>query len=224
MQRRDLLSVCDDPQGSVVSARVVELTASRRAVDTVLRVRRPGGEEYLRHIEFEGRYRLGLELRLFEYAARLAVQFRLPVATTVMFLRPPAPRELFYREDVLQELSSERYTSNELERMIPKGAVMASGMFAKEFRQARVEGRVEGIRQTCVDIVRRFHPALVGRAAPAIDACDSLPTLRKWTAAAMQQSSDGLERLLKETRKPVKASVSRQRVTRPARRAARRNR
>ncbi len=58
---------------------------------------------------------------------------------------------------------------------------MGSGMFAKEFRQARVEGRAEGVRQTCAEIVRRFHPTLVGRVAPAIEVCDSLPTLRKWT-------------------------------------------
>jgi len=138
--------------------------------------------------------------------------------------RPPERHDLMY---VLQALSSKRYTSRELERMIPKGAVMASGMFAKEFRQARVEGRAEGvhaIRQTCAEIVRRFHPALVGRVATAIEACDSLPTLRKWTLAATQSSADELERLLTQTRKPVKASVSRQRVTRPARRAARRSR
>ena len=112
--------------------------------------------------------------------------------------------------------------------MIPKGAVMSSGMFAKEFRQARAKGRAEGqtegARQACVDIVKRFHPTLVGRMAPAIGACDSLPKLRKWTMAATELSGDELARLVTRTGKPVKAPVSRQRVTRPARRAARRSR
>jgi hypothetical protein len=287
MRRRDLLSVCRDPQGSVVSARVLELPASRRTVDTVLRVRLPGGREYLRHIEFEGHYRGGLELRLFEYGARLAAHYRLPVATTVMFLSPPAPRTMAYRECigrrvvlerrfdvvrlwemqprrllamgagpaalmglsrtarpdhvreavrlisrttrppqsddlmyVLQALSSERYTAKELERMIPKGAVMGSGMFAKELREARAEVA----RQACVDNVKRFHPTLVGRMAPAIGACDSLPKLRKWTMAATELSGDELARLVTGSALPAKASVSRQRVTRPARRAVRRSR
>jgi len=111
--------------------------------------------------------------------------------------------------------------------MIPKEAVMASGMFAKEFRQARAEGRAEGVhstRQICADIVRRFHPALVGRVAPAIAACESLPTLRKWTVAATQLSGDQFTRLVTGTRMPGKAKVSRQRVPRPARRPAARRR
>jgi hypothetical protein len=294
MRRRDLLGISGDHDVRVVSVGVYELTASRRSVDTVLRLRRRGGEEYLRHVEFEARYRRGLELRLFEYAARLAVQFRLPVATTVIFLHPPAPREMAYREMiggrvvlerrfdvvrlweieprrllamgagpaalvgllrdsrpdhvrnavqlirrstrpperhdlmyVLHALSSERYTPRELEQMIPKGAVMGSGMFAKELRQARAEGRAEAvrsIRQTCADIVRRFHPALVERVAPAIEACDSLPTLRKWTMAATELSDDEFASLVTGVGKRVETSVSRQRVPRPARRTAARRR
>jgi hypothetical protein len=81
----------------VVSARVVELPATKRSVDLVIRLRR-GQETYLRHVEFEMRYRRGLELRLFEYTARLEAQFRLPVATTVVFVRPPAPKGLSHRD------------------------------------------------------------------------------------------------------------------------------
>jgi len=92
-RRRDLLSVTGDDDTLIVARSVPELTATRRAVDTVLHLRRPDGQEYLRHIEFEGRYRRGVELRLFEYSSRLAVQHRLPVATTVMFVHPPAPKE-----------------------------------------------------------------------------------------------------------------------------------
>ncbi len=257
LRARDLLQLTGDHGARVLSARVVELPASRRSVDTVLRLRR-GRETYLRHVEFEMRYRAGLELRLFEYAARLGAQLRLPVVTTVVFLRPPAPPRLRYREVVggrvvherrfdvvrlfeqhpdrllamgpgpaalvprakesraedvrraaqlidrstqpperndllyvLQALCGERYTARELAGLIPREAVMASVMFAKEFRQARAEGRAEaearGIRshrQACLDIVKHFHPPALGRVASAIEACDSLPMLRKWTLAA----------------------------------------
>jgi hypothetical protein len=296
LRPRDLLGLTGDRGARVVSARVIELPATRRSVDTVLRLQR-GREVYLRHVEFEMRYRPGLELRLFEYAARLLVQFRLPVLTTVFFLRPPAPAELAHKETIgkrlvherrfdvvrlweqnpdellamgpgpaalvgqaiqsgvedvgravrlirdstqppdrndllyiLQALCGERYTVKELAGLIPRGAVMASVMFAKEFRQARAEARAEGRaegaargirshRKACLDVVSHHHPAVRGRVTPAIEACDSLPTLRKWTVAAMRLSSAEFVRLVAGATRPGNASVSRQRVTRPARRA-----
>lgn len=108
LRRHDLLGLSGDEDASIVSVSIAELPATKRTVDTVLRLRRPDGQEYLRHIEFEGRYRRGLELRLFEYSSRLAVQQRLPVATTIMFLRPPAPRELSYRELIGRRVTVER--------------------------------------------------------------------------------------------------------------------
>lgn len=96
VRTKDLLPLTDDAGAMVVSALAVELSAGRRTVDLVLRLRR-GTEEYLRHVEFQSRHRRDLALRCFEYAARLAVRFGRPVLTTVMYLRPPAPRELVYR-------------------------------------------------------------------------------------------------------------------------------
>jgi predicted transposase YdaD len=96
VRTKDLLPLTDDAGSRVVSALAVELSAGRRTVDLVLRLRR-GGEEYLRHVEFQSRHRRDLALRCFEYAARLAARFGRPVLTTVMYLRPPAPRELVYR-------------------------------------------------------------------------------------------------------------------------------
>ncbi len=96
VRTKDLLPLTDDAGARVVSALAVELSAGRRTVDLVLRLRR-GAEEYLRHVEFQSRHRRDLALRCFEYAARLAGRFGRPVLTTVMYLRPPAPRELVYR-------------------------------------------------------------------------------------------------------------------------------
>lgn len=293
MRRRDLLAISGDEGVRVVSVGVLELTASRRSVDTVLRLRRPSGDEYLRHIEFEARYRRGLERRLFEYAARLAVQFRLPVATTVLFLHAPAPREMAYREAigervvlerrfdvvrlweldpqhllakgagpaalvgllrasrvdhvrdavrlitrstrpperddlmyVLHALSAERYTARELEGLIPRGSVMASGMFAKEFQQARAaaraEGRVEAARGVCLAVVKRMQPGAMARVAPLVAACESLATLESWTVAAARLPEHQLIRLVSGAGRHRKASlaVSRRRAPRPARRSA----
>ena len=93
LRTKDLLPLTDDMGAQVVSALAVELSEVKRTVDLVLRLRK-GGEEYLRHVEFQSRHRRDLGLRCFEYAARLAVRFGRPVLTTVMYLRPPAPREL----------------------------------------------------------------------------------------------------------------------------------
>jgi hypothetical protein len=99
VRTKDLLPLTDDAGSTVVSALAVELSAGRRTVDLVLRLRR-GTQEYLRHVEFQSRHRGDLALRCFEYTAVLAVRFRRPVLTTVMYLRPPAPRELAYRQEV----------------------------------------------------------------------------------------------------------------------------
>jgi hypothetical protein len=96
VRTRDLLPLTDDTGADVVSALAVELTAGKRTVDLVLRLRR-GGEEYLRHVEFQSRHRSNLALRCFEYTAALAVRFRRPVLTTVLYVRPPAPHSLAYR-------------------------------------------------------------------------------------------------------------------------------
>jgi predicted transposase YdaD len=302
---REILGLLGERGARVVSARVIELPASRRTVDVVLRLRR-GRESYVRHVEFEMRYRRGLELRLFEYAARLEAQFRLPVATTVVFLRPPAPRRLSHRHQlrgrlvnewrfdvlrlwdydpekllamgpgpaalvgrarssgiehvraavrlishrtapperddllyVLQVLCGGRYTAEELERMIPREAAMGSGMFAKEFRQARAEGKAEGkaegraegraegqaegLRATCLDIVGRFHPALVGRLTPVIEACRDSHELRQWTLAATRLPASDFVQLIMGVQLRSTASRAR-RAPRPARRAAARKR
>jgi len=64
LRPRDLLSLTGDAGARLVSTDVVEMTALSRRVDTVVRLRR-GRESYLRHIEFEMRYRGNLEFRCF---------------------------------------------------------------------------------------------------------------------------------------------------------------
>lgn len=99
LRANDLLPLLGDADADVLFARVVELPAVRRSVDFVLKLRL-GRSVYLRHVEFQSRSDPDLPRRLFEYAARLTVQFRLPVLTTVLFVRGPAPRALSYVESV----------------------------------------------------------------------------------------------------------------------------
>jgi hypothetical protein len=82
-----------------VSRQTPELTAVTRRLDFVLKLRR-GSEVYLRHLEFEMRFRGDLALRVFEYDAALAARHRLPVVSTVFVLTPPAPSGLVYEERV----------------------------------------------------------------------------------------------------------------------------
>ncbi len=131
--------------------------------------------------------------------------------------QPPERNDLLF---ILQALCGERYTSRELGRMIPREAVMASVMFAKEFKQARAEGRAEGARVVCLDVMRLLHPAAVGKVAPAVAACQSPRTLRDWTLAAARLPSAELVRLVSESAERRGVSVSRRRAPRPSRRSA----
>ena len=123
---------------------------------------------------------------------------------------------------ILQALCGGRYTAQELGRMIPREAVMASVMFAKEFRQARVEGRTEAARGLCLAVVKRRHPGALARVSRHVQACDSLATLERWTVAAAELPADRFVRLV--ARAPlsanVGATVTRRRAPRPSRRTA----
>ena len=107
LRPRDLLALTGDAEAVLVSTQVTELSSLSRRVDTVLRLRR-GQQSYIRHLEFEMKYRKGLELRCFEYATRLAIHFREPVLTTVVLVEGPAPRELAYREVLAGRVVHER--------------------------------------------------------------------------------------------------------------------
>ena len=65
LRPRDLLALTGDGGAVLVSTQVTELSSLSRRVDTVLRLRR-GGQSYIRHLEFQMKYRKGLELRCFE--------------------------------------------------------------------------------------------------------------------------------------------------------------
>jgi hypothetical protein len=106
IRARDLLPLTDDAGARVLSAQPIPLPQSEREVDLVLHLRRDG-EEYLRHIEFQTRHRSDLALRFFGYASALAVRSGLPVLTTVMYVRPPAPHELTYRHVVGGHLTNQ---------------------------------------------------------------------------------------------------------------------
>jgi hypothetical protein len=96
---RDLLPLTGDAGAKVVSALAYELPEGKRTVDLVLRLRR-GGEEYLRHLEFQASHRGDVAMRCFEYASRLAIRFRRPVLTTVLYLRSAPRGDLVYRHRV----------------------------------------------------------------------------------------------------------------------------
>jgi hypothetical protein len=93
----DLLGLTGDAGARLVSTDVIELTSLSRRVDTVFQLRR-GRQGYVRHLEFEMRYRKNLELRCFAYATRLVMHFRMPVLTTVVLVKKSGPRDLAFRE------------------------------------------------------------------------------------------------------------------------------
>ena len=95
----DLLALTGDAGARVVSRQAPELAAVTRRLDFVLKLERDG-ETYLRHLEFEMRFRRELALRVFEYDAALAARYRLPVLSTVIILTPPSPSKLLYEERV----------------------------------------------------------------------------------------------------------------------------
>ena len=292
LRARDLLPLTGDRGAQVVSRQVPELTAVTRRPDFVLKLKR-GNEVYLRHLEFEMKNRKGLALRVFEYAAGLAVEHGLPVASTVIILTGPAPSSLVHEERiggrvvcrrripvvrlrrmdpaaamklgvggaalvglmgrrnlgvvgmaarrikaesspgqcrdlwaVLRMLSEGRYTARELERVVPKEAVMGSSLVAEVKRRSRAEGRAEGevvaARSLCADLVKQHHPAILSVVAPLVDACADAGRLHAWALAAPRVSDAELVRLVgagTSAESTEQSLSSRGRAPRPSRRA-----
>jgi len=99
LRARDLLALTGDRGARVVSRQIPEFVAVTRRLDFVIKLERDG-ETYLRHLEFEMRCQRDLVSRMYEYDAALAARHRLPVVSTAIVLRPPAPPSLTYEERV----------------------------------------------------------------------------------------------------------------------------
>jgi hypothetical protein len=85
----DLLSLLGTPDAIVLDVETLELPASKTSLDTVLRLRRPDGQQYLHLVEWQG-YRDPLFLwRTLGYLAWLGQNRReRPILVTVMYLTP----------------------------------------------------------------------------------------------------------------------------------------
>jgi hypothetical protein len=99
LRAAELLGLTGDHGARVVSRLVPEVAAVTRRLDFVMKLER-GRELYLRHLEFEMRFRPILKRRMFEYAAALATEHGLPVVSTAVILRSPAPPTIDYEERV----------------------------------------------------------------------------------------------------------------------------
>ena len=239
------------------------------------------------------RLRGGLTRRIFEYAAALAAEHHLPVVSTAIILKEPAPRALVYQERVrgrlvcwrripvlrlwkvkpatamrlgpggaalvgplgkpnvavveaaarriaaeapkgqfrdlsavLRMLSEGRYTARDLERIVPRGVVMGSSLFAEVRKRSRAEGRAKGrsegrtegqtdnARTVCLSFAKQYHGALLPVVAPLIKACSDPALLQEWALAAPRLTDDAFLALVRSH-----ASEESSRTPRPARRA-----
>jgi hypothetical protein len=294
LRAAELLALTGDRGARVVSRQVPEVAAVTRRLDFVMKLRR-GREVYLRHIEFEMRFRRSLTRRLFEYAAALAAEHRLPVVSTAIILEAPAPRALVYEERVrgrvvcwrripvlrlwkmkpaaamrlgpggaalvglmgkpnlevveaaarrieaaapkrqyrdlsavLRMLSEGRYTARDLERIVPKGVVMGSSLFAEVRKRSRAEGRAEGradnARTVCLSFAKQHHEGLLPLVAPLIKACSDPALLEEWALAAPRLTDDEFLALVRSEgsevgRRPPAPRPVRGRAPRPSRRS-----
>ena len=184
---------------------MTELSSLSRRVDTVLRLRR-GQQSYVRHLEFEMKYRKGLELRCFEYATRLAIHFREPVLTTVVLVEGPAPRELAYREVLAGRVVHERrfdavrlweMNPERLLRLGPGGAALIGPaerttlpLIARAAR--RIERRTKGaVRSDLLFILRAFcRPGYTAELAGEIPK-EMVMASSLWAEAVSQGRKEG---------------------------------
>lgn len=175
------LSAITDPQGFLdVFARGLKLHATRseelpdqpRRADEVWEVILPDGRHGILHIEFQTQVKDDIGLRLAEYALRLYGQYKLPVHSVVIYLRPakkvPTPpfgwdwnaqHELSFQYEAIRlwELSAEQLLETPFYEVWPFAALMSKTVtldyelaLAKRIAQAPVEHKQLG------DIMQRL--------------------------------------------------------------------
>jgi hypothetical protein len=227
VRTKDLLPLTDDAGAKVVSALAVELSAGRRTVDLVLRLR----FGVVRLWEQSPERLLALGPGGAALVPLSAEASRPLVAQASRKIQRDAPAE--QRPDllaILQLFAEGRYTAIQLARVIPEEVTMASGLVEKVLLKGRSEGlaeglakgrargRAEGARQICVQLAKALHPAVADRVVPVIERCSELTRLRQWALRAPRLSDVEFVRLVAGR---GSAQTSRRRAPRPARRSSR---
>ncbi len=175
------LSAITDPQGflnvfapglTLYATRSEELPDQPRRADEVWEVILPDGRHGILHIEFQTQIKDDIGLRLAEYALRLYGQYKLPVCSIVIYLRPaknvPVPpfgwdwnarQALTFQYEAIRlwELSAEHLLETSFYEVWPFAALMSKTVtldyelaLAKRIAQAPVEHKQLG------EIMRRL--------------------------------------------------------------------
>jgi predicted transposase YdaD len=105
---------------------------------------------------------------------------------------------------VLLLLAGRHYTVAELSHVVGRDKMIESSIWQEAKAEGWTQGRTEGLnqgrteaeRELCLALVDEFHPHLVGKAAPIIEACTDPETLKRWALAAPRSTDTALARLL----------------------------
>jgi hypothetical protein len=110
-------------------------------------------------------------------------------------------------EAILWLLARERYNMEQLDVVIGRHHMQALLDLIKRsplWQEAEAVGKTEGeargrlaaLREMCLMLVARHHPALLTKAAPRIEACDNCDLLESWILAASEPDTETLARLI----------------------------
>jgi hypothetical protein len=83
-------------------------------------------------------------------------------------------------------------------------------------REGRKEGRIEGARELCLDLVKQHHPDIADRAVRFVKACSDVERLREWGLQASQLTDPEFLRLVTEQSGSTSSSAGRRRSPRPS--------
>jgi len=108
---------------------------------------------------------------------------------------------------IVHVLAEQRYTVEQLRRLIGRERIMQSSIWQEARDEGREEGREEGRaeareqilrveRELCREIVRRCHPTLLSWAIPVIESCADPERLKSWVVQAPTLSAEDYRRLL----------------------------
>jgi hypothetical protein len=97
-------------------------------------------------------------------------------------------------------LAGRDYTVDQLAKVVGRDRMIQSSVWQAALAEGEAKGEANGelkaLRQACIDLIRKHHPALLPQATPAAMACQDPNVLRDWLLASSDPDEAALAQLV----------------------------
>jgi hypothetical protein len=97
-------------------------------------------------------------------------------------------------------LAGQDYTVDQLVGVVGRDRMIQSSVWQAALAEGEAKGKAEGevtaLKDACLELVRKHHPAMLPKATPIVEGCDDPGLLKDWLLAASDPDEVALARRL----------------------------